>query len=71
MTEHSTPGWQLQSTTCSNGNDPVQIGDDGDIDLPASTTVTCTFTNVFVPEKLTPTVVTDVHNADHQVVTQA
>ena len=65
VTEHSTPGWQLQSATCDNGDDP------GDIDLPASVTVTCTFTNAPAPPKLTPTVVTDVHNADHQVVTQA
>jgi uncharacterized repeat protein (TIGR01451 family) len=64
VTEHETPGWQLDSATCSNGDDP------SDIDLPASVTVTCTFTNV-PREKLTPTVTTDVHDASHAIVTSA
>ncbi|MCS7006481.1 MAG: DUF11 domain-containing protein [Gaiellaceae bacterium] len=33
-------GWELESATCSNGDDPSEI------ELPASTVVTCTFRNV-------------------------
>ena len=44
VTESVPEGWELESATCDNGNDPDEI------DLPASSTVTCTFTNRKLPE---------------------
>ena len=44
MTESVPEGWELESATCDNGNEPDEI------DLPASSTVTCTFTNRKLPE---------------------
>ena len=39
VTENTPDGWELESATCDNGDDP------SDIDLPATTVVTCTFIN--------------------------
>ena len=76
VTEASLPpSWSLQDLGCDDPNN----GDDGTtIDLEtktatiaanASEQIVCTFTNAFA--KLTPTVATDVHDAQHAVVTSA
>ena len=44
VTESVPEGWELESATCDNGDEPDEI------DLPASSTVTCTFTNRKLPE---------------------
>ena len=45
VSESTPAGWVLESATCDNGDDP------SDIDLPASTIVTCTFVNAPAPER--------------------
>ena len=44
VSEDTPEGWELESATCDNGDDPE------DIDLPWDTVVTCTFVNRLLPE---------------------
>jgi uncharacterized repeat protein (TIGR01451 family) len=69
------PSWSLQDLVCSDPNN----GDAGTsvdletktatIEVNASEQILCTFTNAFT--KLTPNVTTDVHDAQHAVITSS
>ncbi|MGH3064748.1 MAG: DUF11 domain-containing protein, partial [Gaiellaceae bacterium] len=76
VTEASLPAsWSLQNLACDdpdNGDDgtTVDLGTKtATITVNASEHVVCTFTNAFT--RLTPTVTTDVHDAQHAVITSA
>ena len=64
VSESVPAGWQQQSATCDNGDKPSSIN------LPTDKLITCTFVNVEL-KNLTPTVLTTVHDAQHNVVDNA